>query len=200
MYKHPLTQHQRVLLFVAILLLIDIFAFYIWHSRDVASRYDPIILQVSRQHEINPALIKAVIWRESKFNANAQGNVGEIGLMQIRELTATEWCRENKVTNFPLDHLYNPQTNITVGTWYLKKMLKRYADTDNPLVYALCDYNAGRRKVLEWADGEARTNSKAFLSNISYPTTKSYIETITEQKHHYEISNWRRSSALGWKF
>lgn len=159
---------------------------YIWQNTNQESRFDPQIRQAALKYDVSPALVKAVIWKESRFDPKAKGAVGEIGLMQIRELTAQEWCTDNKIKNFAPSHLFNPQTNIYIGSWYLSKMLKRYHKTDDPLPYALSDYNAGRKNVLRWSEGSSQTNSSLFLENITYPATRRYVESVTQRSRHYE--------------
>jgi soluble lytic murein transglycosylase len=158
----------------------------IWQNMNHESRFDSQIRQAALKYNVSPALVKAVIWRESRFKPKARGSVGEIGLMQIRELTAQEWCTANKIKKIDPSHLFNPQTNIYIGSWYLSKMLKRYNKTDNPLPYALSDYNAGRKNVLRWSEGSAQTNSSLFLENITYPSTRRYVESVTQRSKHYE--------------
>ncbi|MBQ7589692.1 MAG: lytic transglycosylase domain-containing protein [Verrucomicrobia bacterium] len=195
--RKPLTQKQKLLSFIGLLLVIDVIVCLIWWNRGDESRFDPQILNAARQYDIDPALVKAVIWQESRFKPDAVGTVGEIGLMQIRPLTAQEWRTDNKIAAFPDNHLFNPQTNIFIGAWYLKKMLKRYSNTDDPLPYALCDYNAGRRKVLEWASGSASTNSAEFMDRITYPTTKKYVQNVKQKSKYYSRRSWKRSSLPG---
>ena len=57
-------------------------------------------------------------------------------------------------------------------------MLHRYAEKDRPLVYALADYNAGRKAVLEWMADEGATNSVVFLRQMDYPGTCQYIQSV----------------------
>src|SRR5512144_2060024 len=64
-----------------------------WYERHQENRYDTQISRVAQRYGIDPALVKAVVWRESKFNPKVRGRVGEIGLMQIRPLTAQEWAQ-----------------------------------------------------------------------------------------------------------
>ncbi len=80
---------------------------------------------------------------------------------------------------------FNPATNTLVGAWYLEKLLKRYLHTDNPLPYALADYNAGRGNVLKWEHGSALTNSADFMAQINFPGTKSYVRTVMRRYEHY---------------
>jgi soluble lytic murein transglycosylase len=83
------------------------------------------------------------------------------------------------------DNLLDPGTNTLIGTWYLEKLIRRYAGTDNPLPYVLADYNAGRSNVLKWKQGAATTNSAAFIQQIGFPSTKSYVQTVIRRYEHY---------------
>src|SRR5262249_6262945 len=140
------------------------------------------------RYQVDPSLVKAVVWRESRFRASARGRVGEIGLMQIRELTGKEWAAAEKVSGFSARHLFDPETNTRVGAWYLAHLLKRYRETDNPAVFALADYNAGRTHVLRWNQGEAKTSSRAFLHHMDFPGTRDYVEAILNRCHHYHLT------------
>jgi soluble lytic murein transglycosylase len=151
------------------------------------TRYDPQIVLLANLYGVNPALIKAVVWRESRFNPTARGRVGEIGLMQIRPLTAEEWAHAEHRGRFQGD-LFAPQLNLQVGTWYLGKLLKRYERTDNPAAYALADYNAGR------ANGAAETNSAAFMGQITFPATQDYVRSILYRAVRYQSAFGRQSS------
>ena len=147
--------------------------------------HDKHILAAARKYAVDPALIKAVVWRESRFNPNARGAAGEVGLMQIREPAAEEWARAENLSYFSHNHLYDPAKNIMAGTWYLGKLLRRYPRTDNPVAYALADYNAGRTHVLRWNKGAAATNSVQFLKQMDYPGTRAYIAAVQQRHQHY---------------
>jgi soluble lytic murein transglycosylase len=164
---------SRLLIFCAI-----IFGVWVWWSYDREHRYDNEILKAAQRHQIAPELVRAVVWQESRFNARSRGKVGEIGLMQIRKLTGEEWATAERVNSFEPDDLFSPETNTRVGAWYLAKLLKRYARTDNPLPYALADYNAGRSNVLKWNKGAAATNSAVFIEQIGFPSTRKYVESV----------------------
>jgi soluble lytic murein transglycosylase len=154
---------------------------YQWrdHSQDLP------ILAAARRYGVEPALVKAVVWRESRFNPSQRGRAGEFGLMQIRPVAASEWARSEHIASFVNDTLLNSATNTLAGAWYLEKLLKRYAQTDNPLPFALADYNAGRGNVLKWDRGIAVTNSAAFLNQIGFPGTKSYVRSVMKRLEHY---------------
>src|SRR6478609_714645 len=111
-----------------------------WFTRQREKRYDPAIVRFARQYGVDPALVKAVVWRESRFNPKVRGQVGELGLMQIRPLTAQEWAQSQAKGRVFDGNLFEPITNLQIGSWYLAKLVRRYAHTDNPAAYALADY------------------------------------------------------------
>lgn len=158
---------------------------YWWGQRLEHSQDNPI-RNAARKYRLEPALIKAVVWRESYFNPKVLGKAGEYGLMQIREDAAREWAEAEHIDNFDPESLIDPYTNTLAGTWYLRKLLSRYQNTDNPLPYGLADYNAGRGNVLRWNKGDAKTNSFLFMQQMDYPGTRRYIELIADRCLYYK--------------
>jgi soluble lytic murein transglycosylase len=146
---------------------------------------DAVIRKAARRYGVEPALIKAVVWRESRFHPRVRGRAEEFGLMQLQEEAAREWAEAEGIAGFEHQHCFDPGTNTLAGTWYLRKLLKRYAQTDNPLPFALADYNAGRGNVLKWAKGEAATNSARFVDQIGFPGTKAYVQAVIARREHY---------------
>ena len=155
-----------------------------WMGRREHSQ-DRNIAKAARKYGIQPALVKAVVWRESRFNPEARGKAGEIGLMQIRSPAAFEWAESERLASFAHEQVLNPATNTLAGTWYLRKLMLRYTNTDNPIPYALADYNAGRSHVLRWNKGAAMTNSQAFIAQIDFPGTRGYILAVSDRYQHY---------------
>ena len=180
--RRPKRHWLRWLLLLAV---VDAAVFYWWWGSKAERRYNGIIRDAAAQFDVEYALIKAVIWQESQFDESAVGESGEIGLMQLMELAAFEWADEHGVHDFEHSHVFDPRTNILAGTYYLKTRLARYPHTDDPLPYALADYNAGRAHVLRWGKEASRTNSAAFLNNIDYPGTRRYIDQVTQRRNHY---------------
>lgn len=147
---------------------------------------DRVIFEAATRYSLDPAFVKAVVWKESRFHPDARGRAGEIGLMQLMDPAAQEWAETVRAYPLPERHLFDPRTNTLAGTWYLRKLLQRYRDTDHPAAYALADYNAGRGNVLRWARGDAATNSRAFIAQITFPTTREYIESVLGRWKHYQ--------------
>src|SRR5262249_13727758 len=94
--------------------------------------------------------------------------------------------KAEKFGYFQPDDLFDPARNTMAGTWYLRKALHRYENTDNPAVYALADYNAGRSNILRWTKGAAVTNSAAFLEKMDFPKTRDYVRSILKRQPRYQ--------------
>jgi len=142
--------------------------------------YDDLFSEAAASSVLHPALIKAVAWQESRFDAQAKGGVGELGLMQLTDMAAFEWADHYGYSDFRPAHLLDARTNVLAGTFYLSKLVQRYLNQDRPLVYALADYNAGRKQVLGWMAESGATNSQVFLQQMDYPATREYIQHVLE--------------------
>jgi soluble lytic murein transglycosylase len=157
-----------------------------WSSRAGRfGQYDRLIAQAAERYCVDPALVKAVVWCESRYKADARGRVGELGLMQLQEAAAWEWAWAEGVPNFDHGHVADPKTNLLAGTWYLSRLLRRYDNVDDPIPFALADYNAGRGHVLRWNHGAGSTNASVFMEQITYPGTRRYIELVIDRREHY---------------
>ncbi|MFO1487282.1 MAG: lytic transglycosylase domain-containing protein [Verrucomicrobiota bacterium] len=178
---------RRQILLIAALLLTGVAVIFLWREEQREERFAPQIRSAAARYGVDPLLVQAVVWRESKFNPNARGTSGEIGLMQIQEIAAQEWADAERHTNFVHEHCFNPATNTLAATFYLAKLLKRYSRTDNPVPYALADYNAGRGNVLKWNNGAAATNSESFIGQIGFPGTHDYVESVMRRREIYRL-------------
>src|SRR5580704_1175841 len=74
-------------------------------------RFDGLITKVAAEHRLDPRLVKAVVWRESRFQSDMVGRNGERGLMQISAIAAREWATANAIPNFEPDKLFDPKIN-----------------------------------------------------------------------------------------
>lgn len=152
------------------------------------SHYDALVLQAGIRNGVDPRLIKAVIWRESKFDARARGSKGEVGLMQIMpRRAAVDWA---KAKGFPAPTpgaLFHPELNIEVGSWYLGRAIQRWRLFKNGTALALCEYNAGLKRAHEWkpesAEGEV-------IERIKFPSTKKYVKNILTRYEKYK-KEWK---------
>jgi soluble lytic murein transglycosylase len=148
-------------------------------------RFDKDIAEAARRYDLDPALIRAVIWEESRFDPDARGRAGEMGLMQVRGPAAMEWASAEHIKSFDPAECIDPAKNVLAGAYYLKKVMRHYSRADDPVPYALAEYNAGRGNVLKWLAGSASTNSSEFIAQIGFPGTKAYVISILERRGSY---------------
>ena len=179
-------KRRRAILF-SILFLVTFAAVWLWREEWREKRFIPQIRAAAKRYNVDPMLVKAVVWRESRFNPDVRGKHGEIGLMQIQEITAQEWADSERNLAFTHEQCFDPATNTLAGTFYLSKLLKRYSRTGDPIPYALADYNAGRANVLKWNAGAAATNSAAFIEQIGFPSTKFYVKSVLRRQKIYRL-------------
>lgn len=165
-----------------------VYTVYEWISPARFQRYDGMIQSVATAHRLDPMLVKAVVWRESRFDPQKYGSVGERGLMQVSEKAANEWARENKIDNFRVEELFDPQKNLDAGAWYLQRAWQHWEQEPDPLPFALAEYNAGASRAQRWAGGEQAPamTAKAFLSNIDFPNTRKYVDSIIARYEFYK--------------
>lgn len=153
-------------------------------------RYDELITQAGGKYRVDPMLIKAVVWRESSFHPEKVGKSGERGLMQLMPAAAGEWAKAEKIQTFRLPDLHSPKTNIEAGTWYLKQALDRWTSKDDPVPFALAEYNAGRKRVDRWireSNMGKGASAKDLVGSISFPGTRNYVEDITGRYRFYKM-------------
>lgn len=160
---------------------------YIYRNR--FSAYDPLIVEAGKKYGVDPMLVKAIVWRESAFHPGKVGRSGERGLMQVGVAAASDWARVEKIEVFTPTDLFDPKTNLDAGVWYFHKALEHWKAKENPIPFALAEYNAGRKHVDQWI---ARTNrgdqakAEDLLNAMDYPTTRQYIEDITQRYQFYK--------------
>jgi soluble lytic murein transglycosylase len=165
-----------------------VYTLYEWISPARFQQYDQLIRAVSAPNELDPMLVKAVIWRESRFDPNKFGGAGERGLMQVSEIAAQEWAAEKRLPNFRVEELFDPKTNLEAGAWYLRRAMSHWQTQRDPTPFALAEYNAGASRAQRWAGGDNAPPLSAgeFQRNIDFPGTKKYVESIIERYHFYQ--------------
>jgi soluble lytic murein transglycosylase len=145
--------------------------------------YKPQIVAYSKNNNLNPALISAIIFTESRFNAQAQSQKGALGLMQVMPSTGKWVARQLEWERFSKQDLLNPEKNLAVGVWYLA-YLNRYFNYNESL--ALASYNAGHRYVSKWLEERVWDGDLISSEKIPFPETKDYVVRINFYKKIYQ--------------
>jgi len=137
--------------------------------------YTNLIIKYSDLHKVPRDLTAAMIFKESRFNPRATSPVGARGLMQIMPPTGATIAKGVAEPNYNSDKLYDPETSIKFGTWYIHVMLERY---NNNLDAALAAYNGGSGNADRWV-------SLGLLNNLPFGETRNYVKTVKEIKTVY---------------
>ena len=139
-------------------------------------RHDDIIRQQATEKGLDPSLIAAVIYEESKFREEQRSSAGALGLMQITPKTARLIAHLSGGTQFVTGDLSDPEINISYGTYFLRYLLDRY---DGNEVAALAAYNAGIANADRWGGADLG------VDGIRFPETRAYVEDILGKRQEY---------------
>jgi soluble lytic murein transglycosylase len=143
-----------------------------WERLWYPLHYQQIVRGHAQNYDLDPALLAAVIYQESKFRANARSSSGAIGLMQLLPDTAKGIALHTGGSAFRVDDLYNPEINVRYGAWYLRHLLQKYRDERT----ALAAYNAGQDNVDRWRRSGL---------GIQFAETRAYVKRVEELKQIY---------------
>ncbi len=144
--------------------------------------YPTLIQKYAKEYDLDPYLIASVIHVESKSNSNAVSPVGATGLMQIMPDTGEWIAKKLKIENYSQQTLYDPETNIRMGCWYLSFLQERFDSTDT----VVAAYNAGHGRIQKWLDDPAYSQNKQELTDIPYPETENYVQKINRSYEKYK--------------
>ena len=145
-------------------------------------RYPEIVRGHARTYGLDPALLAAVIYTESKFQPHARSASGAIGLMQLLPSTAEGIATRTGGTKFVASDLDNPEINVRYGAWYLRHLRQHYAGLPNSTTLALAAYNAGMANVDVWArhtrPGQTLQIPAAFAETSAYVKRIEHAEGV----------------------
>lgn len=146
--------------------------------------HQDIIREQARDKGLDPALIAAVIYRETHFRPRTSA-AGAESLMQITPDTARFIAGKSGGTAFTVKDLATPKVNIAYGAWYLRYVMQRYGGN---ATLALAAYNGGEGNVDAWR-ARARADGHEFgLSDIRFPETRAYVENVLESQRQYRAT------------
>jgi soluble lytic murein transglycosylase len=147
-----------------------------------------VIVKYGQLHEIDPPLLAALIKTESNFEPDAESRKGAKGLMQITSPTG-EWIAGIiGIKDFDESMLFDPETNIKLGSWYIKH-LEEYYKGSFELVFAA--YNGGRGNVDKWLKDKSLSSDGVTLDTIPFPETRNFIKKLEKNYFIYNrIYKW----------
>jgi soluble lytic murein transglycosylase len=144
-------------------------------------RHDDIIRQQARDKNLDPALIAAVIYEESRFR-DQTSHAGARGLMQITPRTADAIAKHSGGIRFKQSDLAEPQINISYGAYYLRLLINRY---DGNETLAIAAYNAGSGNVDKWVAAAGGPSAFKSAEHIPFPETRAYVQNVMDRRQDY---------------
>ena len=138
---------------------------------------------VARSHNIglDPAYVYGLIRQESRFIMDARSGVGASGLMQVMPATARWTAKKIGMTSFTPNQLNERETNITIGTAYLKLALDDFAGS---MPMAAAAYNAGPGRPRKWREGPV-LDAAIWAENVPFSETRDYVKKVLSNTTNY---------------
>jgi soluble lytic murein transglycosylase len=144
-------------------------------------KHDDIIRQQAADKGLDPALIAAVIYEESRFR-DQTSDAGARGLMQITPETADFIARRSGGDRFVHEDLATPQINIAYGSYFLRYLIDHYGGNET---LATAAYNAGQANVDGWVARAGGPEAFDSARHIPFPETRAYVENVSASRDSY---------------
>jgi soluble lytic murein transglycosylase len=133
---------------------------------------------------IDRELVWAIMREESRYRVDARSSVGALGLLQLMPATAAQIARKQGFESFETEDLFDPRTNITLGSAYLAQLGSRF---DGRMSATIGSYNAGPNKVSSWLRGkDGRLEDDVWVENIPYDQTRAYVKRVLRSLYVYK--------------
>lgn len=156
--------------------------------------YKETIVKYCDEYSVPYDLLCAIIRTESSFDTHAVSSAGAIGLMQLMPTTAQE-IADRLGETFDEDKLYEPETNIKYGCFYIRYL---YRNLGENWATACAAYNAGIGRVANWLKDTAYSDDGVSLKDIPIEETKNYVERINKFKIKYKELYFNDEGELSW--
>ena len=181
-----MSRKQKVALgftIVLISLLIIVLGGYLFLKARYPLEYQDTVQKYAEEYDLDPYLVCAFIWTESKFDAKAVSEVGAVGLMQIMPETGA-WIGEKIDREITEDMLTDPEVNIQLGCWYMHYLLDRF---DGDLTKMTAAYNAGPNRIDDWLDDPSYSPDGDALETIPFEETHNYVQRVEKAYEIYKL-------------
>jgi soluble lytic murein transglycosylase len=155
-------------------------------------QYWGAIEQDSAKNGLDPYMVASLIRQESEFNPAAISGANAWGLMQLLPSVGRSMAKEEGIHHFNEVELLNPETNIRLGTRYLKQTLDKF---DGQPPYAFAAYNAGDSRVTDWQSIGRYHGMDEFVESIPFTETRDYVQAILRNESIYKELNGHTSPA-----
>lgn len=138
-------------------------------------KYEEAIIESARKYQLDPSLVAAIVFVESKYVPTASSYRGAMGLMQIMPDTGKWIAGQLGIKDFDKNMLFDPVTNVFFGCWYLANLQQEF---NNDLIVVLAAYNAGRGNVKRWLESNTWDGCQESINQLPFPETRRYIQQV----------------------
>jgi len=145
--------------------------------------FEEIIFKYSEFYDLDPYLVAAIIKVESKFLPGAISSKGARGLMQIMPETGRWAAEQMGLEEFSPGDLFDPETNIKIGTWYLNQLRREF---NNDIDLVLAAYNGGRGNVRKWMQKKQLSFGAKNIENIPCEEKKQFVIRVKKTYRNYK--------------
>jgi soluble lytic murein transglycosylase len=154
------------------------------HNASLPLSHASIIREQAAAKRVDPALVAAVIYAESKFNPRPS-TAGAQGLMQILPATAYYLAHLSGGRTFTASDLATPRINVAYGTYYLRYLLDHYHGDE---LLAVAAYNGGLANVDKWVAQANAAGGQLTVEGIPFPETREYVERVLGAQRAYRAT------------
>ncbi len=181
----------KFIIFIAVVIGLGFFLARTYLESDLATKiqktlypikYEYFVEEYSQEYDVDKYLVYSVIRTESRYDRYAVSSAGAKGLMQLTDETGEHCAKRLKIENYTNDALFDPETNIKLGCYYLSVLIDKYEDTNT----ALAAYNGGPGNVDSWLNDKNYTDEAGSLINIPFKETKNYVVRVREAQNMYK--------------
>lgn len=182
----------KFLFFLFILILGTRFAVNKYNESDISTKikknqypikYEHFVEKYSSKYGLDKYLVYAVIRTESRFDVYAVSSADAKGLMQLTDETGSECAAKIGLARYTNDMLFDPETNICLGCYYLSRLIKKYGGNIDT---SLAAYNGGPGNVDKWLENKEISDGNGGLGSIPFAETKSYVKRVNEAMGMYK--------------
>ena len=145
-------------------------------------KYEEIIIASARRYQLDPSLVAAIVFVESKYIPTASSYRGARGLMQIMPNTGMWIAEQLAMKEFDLNMLFDTLINVSFGCWYLANLQQEFNDD---LIVVLAAYNAGRGNVKKWLESNTWDGCQENIEHLPFPETRRYIQQVLAVDEKY---------------
>lgn len=163
----------------ALIVTLITFGYKVFYTSTYFNQYNDFVQKSAQKYNVDPALIHAIIKAESGYNEKSKSHAGACGLMQLTKETFNDL---QDIRNEEGKDIFDPQTNIDYGTYYISLLLNKYQND----TLALCAYNAGPTNVDKWLTNQTVSYDSEPSSTIPFRETKLYVNKVSKYRQKYK--------------